>query len=269
MGAFSMMPAASATFRRIIIQLVCSLSISVLLLPGSLFPLGALLIALCGTAVCCCRYRCMKEQPTRGLYAACCLAGLWGCTALNLSPVCADARLSLGLLAMTSLLCLFGRGLSRQQRLDRFLAYWIPVGLVALIPFSLRDSEAGDMLVSVGLELVIADAVFSLIGAARNTPRRTSRASTLLLVCWIFATCMGLCSVEETMPGLRTVLFFAVPGAIATIAWGRRVSDHLQRSCGIQNDAWLRFLAALTSALIPIGLASYALHLSAYFSCSI
>ena len=248
--------------RYLLIQLACLLSILPLLAPARLFPLGAILICLCGTVIFAHRYRCMRGQPGRGFYTASCILGLWSSTTISLTPAHHEPTASLAVLGITTLLCLCGpAGLSWKQRITRVAAYWFPMGFAALIPFTLRHTQTGELLSRLAVAFLIIHGAILLISQIRNRNKyRGSKATTLFTIFWMLATAIGTCSIHDNPPGIRLFLMLGLPSTIAIIVWGRRLSNYLQRSVGVQHHMWLRYHADLT-ILVPIGLISYAYYL--------
>ena len=250
--------------QEIITQLSCSAAVFALVYPGPALPITAIIVFFLGSIIILHRHRCMQGQPWRLWFTSVCLLWLWVNTAINLSPLFTIAPLSLALLAAACLLCLCGGGLSFTQRLQRVGAFFMPVGFLALIPYALRASATGTILTWMALALLAANFIFSMIGVTWPYTRKHPLWVSILLLVAISVSLTISFLVGNTFYGLFLIFATYLPSAIASLAWGRRCSDLLQRSCGITSGAWLCILSTL-SALAPLGILCYAYNLLCYF----
>ena len=250
--------------QEIITQLSCSAAVFALAYPGPALPITAIIVFILGTVIILHRHRCMQGQPWSLWFTGVCLLWLWVNTAINLSPLFTFAPLSLALQAAACILCLCGGGLSFAQRMQRVGAFFMPVGFLALIPYALRASATGTILTWMALALLVANFIFSMTGVIWPATRKRPLCANLLFLTAI-ATSLGISFlVGDAFYGIFLIFTAYLPTAIAALAWGRRWSDHIQRSCGITSGAWLCLLSTL-SALAPLGILCYAYNLLCFF----
>ena len=250
--------------QEIITQLSCSAAVFALAYPGPALPITAMLVFILGSGIILYRHRCMQGQPCRLWFTGVCLLWLWVNTAINLSPLFTIAPLSLALLAAACQLCLCGGGLSFPQRLQRVGAFFMPVGFLALIPYALRASATGTILTWMALALLAANFIFSMAGVIWPATRKHPLWVSILLLVAIGISLAISFLVGNAFYGLFLIFATYLPSAIASLAWGRRCSDHIQRSCGITSGSWLCILSTLC-ALAPLGILCYAYNLLCYF----
>ena len=144
---------------------------------------------------------------------------------------------------------------SPAQKRARLGAFFLPIGLLALIPYGPRDWESGVMMACIATVLFAIDTVCNIIGAAfPRTRRHSPRVKLLIRVCAALSLIAAFIE-----PG-----FVLIPAAICIIAWGGRISDYCNRRCGIRNPIALCALRSLL-ALAPLGIVNYVLHLFHFF----
>lgn len=240
--------------QNLLIQVACSACLFCLAGWGPVLWLTAILVCLGGTAISLYRYRCMQGQAYRLRYLLICLLWLWGSTAINLLPgtLYECAPLTLGGLLLAGWLTMWGVRLSTAQKYARLGAFFLPVGLLALIPYGPRDVLSGAIMAAIAGILMAVDTICNLIGAAAPRTRNHPRWVTILLLVLISLTLLAALLCEPS--------FILLSAGIATIAWGRKVSDHCQMLCGISDPIALCALRTLL-ALAPLGVANYLLSL--------
>ncbi|MBQ2813969.1 MAG: hypothetical protein IJE66_03035 [Akkermansia sp.] len=240
--------------QNILIQVACSACLFCLAGWGPVLWLTAILVCLGGTAISLYRYRCMQGQPYRLRYLLICLLWLWGSTAINLLPgeLFECAPLTLGGLFLAGWLTMWGSRLSTAQKYARLGSFFLPVGLLALIPYGPRDIVSGSIMAAIAFTLMVIDTICNLIGTAAPRTRNHPRWVTILLLVFVCLTLLAALLCEPS--------FILPAAAIAILAWGRRISDHCQMLCGISDPIALCALRTLL-ALAPLGAANYLLSL--------
>lgn len=244
--------------QRILIQVACSAVLFCIAAPGPVLWLTAILVCLGGTGIYLYQYYCMREQADRRAYLLICLLWLWGSTAINLWPgeVYQCAPLHFFLLALAVVLIQVSGKLTREERWARTGAFFLPVGVLALIPYGQRDFESGCVMAFVATVLLAIDTICNLTGAAAPRTRQHPR--------WVRSVFIGLFSIFLLVSCLEPGLIL-IAAAICTIAWGGKLSDYYHTRCGMQNPIALCAMRTLL-ALAPLGIANYLLNLLAFLS---
>lgn len=243
--------------QRLLIQVACSAVLACIVAPGPVLWLTAILVCIGGTGICLYRYHCMRLQPRRLAYLLICLLWLWGNTAVNLwsGGLYHNAALSLVLLALPIILILSIGAQSSRQKRARLGAFFLPVGLLALIPYGPRDWESAVIMAFIATVLFAIDTVCNIIGAAFPRTRRHSPRVKLLL---------RVCAALSLIAAFIEPAFVLIAAAICIIARGGRISDYCNRLCGVRNPIALCALRSLL-ALAPLGIVNYVLHLIDFF----
>lgn len=254
---FLMNQQLSPRAQRLLIQVACSAVLACIVAPGPVLWLTAILVCVGGTGICLYRYRCMRLQPKRLTYLLICLLWLWANTAVNLWPgrIYNYAPLSLVLLALPIILIHSIGTRSHRQTRARLGAFFLPVGLLALIPYGPRDWVSGVIMAFIATVLFAIDTVCNIIGAAFPRTRRHSPRVKLLL---------RVCAALSLIAACIQPVFVLIPAAICIIVGGGRVSDYCNRLCGVRNHIALCALRSLL-ALAPLGIMNYVIHLVYFF----
>ena len=259
--------------QEILTRFCCAAALLPLAFPCPELPVTAVLVCAIGTTVFLYRYRCMTNQAARLWYLLVNLLCLWINTGINLTSYHTCALLSLSVIGISAVLSLCGFGLCWKQRLQRLGAFFFPGLFLALIPYSLRYTETGSMLTALAIGIIVTEGVCSIIGAARPRTRHHTRAAYAFFLLWMAATSIAAGSTSIAAGSLDTQihqdirLIFGLfwPVTLPILVWGRKISDYFQTACGIRSMTALCILSALT-ALAPLGIISYACHLTAYFN---